>query len=98
MIVSPLHGPNKRTPIACFKQVMTSGWGLRCSNDFNSGCSQPDVLQGIESDTTILCPVDAVVEPSKFCVNAPSGKASCNVSAMKLTPIKDSTRPYARFD
>ena len=70
---------------------MTSGWGLRCSNDFNSGCSQPDVLQGIESDTTILCPVDAVVEPSKFCVNAPSGKASCNVSARKLTPIKDST-------
>ena len=61
---------------------MTSGWGLRCSNDFDSGCSQPDVLQGIESDTTIVCPVDAVVEPSKFCVNAPSGKASCNVSVL----------------
>ena len=71
---------------------MTSGWGLRCSNDFNSGCSQPDVLQGIESDTTIVCPVDAVVEPSKFCVNAPSGKASCNVSARKNARINQ------RFD
>ena len=57
---------------------MTSGWGLLCSN----GCSQPDVLQGIESDTTTSCQAAAVAHPAKFCVNAPSGKASCNVSGI----------------
>ena len=58
---------------------MTSGWGLLCSN----GCSQPDILQGIESDTTTSCQAAAVAHPAKFCVNAPSGKASCNVSGIR---------------
>ena len=63
-------------------QVMTSGWGLRCSDYINNlECRVPDVLQGIESSTTTSgCPPWALLHPAKFCVDAPSGKTSCNVS------------------
>ena len=49
------------------QKVMTSGWGRLCSNGipFLVNCGQPDVLQGIDSDTTAACPVDAVVHPAK---------------------------------
>ena len=46
---------------------MTSGWGRLCSNGipFLGNCGQPDVLQGIDSDTTAACPLGAVVHPAK---------------------------------
>ena len=71
---------------------MTSGWGLRCSGE-DPGCRVPDALQGIDSgvipcplwctDVT-SCPALAVLHPAKFCVDAPSGKTSCNVRATTL--------------